>query len=195
MESNEKESNEFKRKVRKVWLPVLLCILIMINLLIVPKILTNQSSSFQPISVESSNTLLPSPSIPIQTIPPEQSVPKSEEKPITNEPQQEEPKKTEPVPPVVNKHKSNKNKQRVVPSVHSQSRNFRFALFFVVLLIAGLIFVMIVYKNERNFEYSKARSGNLDLSSSQRGNRKNNQQSNNGYYQLPDKPYEYYDNI
>lgn len=189
MERDEKESNEFKRKIRKVWLPVLLCILIMINLLIVPKILTNQPSSFQPISVESSNTPLPSPSIPIQTIPPEQSPPKTEEKPITTEPQKEEPKKTEPVPPVVNKHKS-KNKHRVVPSVHGQSRNFRFALFFVVLLIAGLIFVMIVYKNERNYEYSKSRSGDINFSS-----RNNNQQNNNGYYKLPDKPYEYYDNI
>lgn len=191
MERDEKESNEFKRKIRKVWLPVLLCILIMINLLIVPKILTNQPTSFQPISVESSNTPLPSPSIPIQTIPLEQPTPKPEEKPITNEPQQEEPKKVDPVPPVVNKHKGTKNKQRVVPSTHSQSRNFRFALFFVVLLIAGLIFVMIVYKNERNYEYSKARSGNINFSSSQN----NNQQNNNGYYKLPDKPYEYYDNI
>lgn len=192
MENTNKESDALKRKIRKVWLPVLLCILIVLNLTIAPKLLSHYTPNYQPVSVENSNIQIP-PSIPLETLPPSSSSsvsgePKNE-KPIVLEPTKEEKEKKtnkneKPVPQPQN-NKKNK-KPRFIPSSHGQSRNFRFFLFFLVILITGLIFVLIVTKTERNFEYSKARSNTITI---------DNNAEMNGYHNIPDRPYESYDHI
>lgn len=192
MENTNKETEALKRKIRKVWLPVLLCVLIVLNLTIAPKILSHYTPSYQPVSVENSNIQIP-PSIPLETLPPTSSSPVSEgpknEKPIALEPTQEKKEeKTNKNEKPVSHHQNNKNnkKTRFIPSSHGQSRNFRFFLFFLVILITGIIFVLIVTKTERNFEYSKARSNKITI---------DNNAEINGYINIPDRPYENYDHI
>ena len=189
---NNKESDALKRKIRKVWLPVLLCVLIVLNLTIAPKLLSHYTPNYQPVSVENSNIQIPQ-SIPLDTLSPASSSPVTEnpktEKPIVLEPtkdaQEEKANKYEK--PVSQPQNNKKNKKaRFIPSSHGQSRNFRFFLFFLVILITGLIFVLIVTKTERNFEYSKARSNKITIG---------NNAEMNGYHNIPDRPYENYDHI
>ena len=81
---NNKESDALKRKIRKVWLPVLLCVLIVLNLTIAPKLLSHYTPNYQPVSVENSNIQIPQ-SIPLDTLSPASS------SPVTVNPKTEKP--------------------------------------------------------------------------------------------------------
>lgn len=206
MERESKERNaEIKRKIRKVWLPFLLCVLIVVNLMVVPKIFENNGVVFQSVSMpigieEGSIQLLPPVAVRLDKDNDNDNVGRNEDEMNVNDDNDNvvvissgEVGKESVVEQNDNNNNINKEKKGGRRTQHVQHRGFRLFLFLLIVIIVMLIFLMIIYNNEKNYEYSQSRA---NIYSSQLNNGINNNNNlnnnNNGYSKLPD---EYYDNI
>ena len=212
MERASKERNaEVMRKIRKVWLPFLLCVLIVVNLMAVPKIFENNGVVFQSVSMpigieEGSIQLLPPVAVRIDKDNDNGNVGRNENEinvnddndndnvvVISKESSGEVGKESVVEQNDNNNNNVNKEKKGERRTQHVQHRGFRLFLFLLIVIIVMLIFLMIIYNNEKNYEYSQSRA-NIYSSQLNNGgdNNNNNLNNNNGYSKLPD---EYYDNI
>ena len=205
MERASKERNaEVKRKIRKVWLPFLLCVLIVVNLMVVPKIFENNGVVFQSVSMpigieEGSIQLLPPVAVRIDKNNDNGNVGRNEDEINVNDDNDNvvviskessgEVGKESVVEQNDNNNNNNVNKEKKGERRHVQHRGFRLFLFLLIVIIVMLIFLMIIYNNEKNYEYSQSRANIYSSQLNNGGNNNNN--NNNGYSKLPD---EYYDN-
>ena len=210
MERASKERNaEVMRKIRKVWLPFLLCVLIVVNLMVVPKIFENNGVVFQSVSMpigieEGSIQLLPPVAVRIDkdndngngnVVRNENEINVNDDNDnvvVISKESSDEVGKESVVEQNDNNNNNNVNKEKKGKrrTQHVQHRGFRLFLFLLIVIIVMLIFLMIIYNNEKNYEYSQSRA---NIYSSQLNNGgDNNNNNNNGYSKLPD---EYYDNI
>ena len=143
---NKNKNNLLKKQIRKVWLPLILFFLLLINLSFLPNIFTilnNNDIKLQPLlginddinllsnhfNIENNNEINENELNKI-----EQNDKKFEEK------ENNENKNSE----IIENENNNDNNKNV------QSKGFRYFLFLYVLFITGLLFILIVYKEESN---------------------------------------------
>ena len=168
----DKERNaEVKRKIRKVGLPCLLCVLIVVNLMIVPKIFESNHIAFESVNMpmaieEGSIQLLPPVAVRKESIQEEirNSVDDNDNKDndvvvidnnANNEAGQE---KQSGIAQNGDKGDNANTKEGKKGRTHVQHRGFRLLLFLLVVVIVSLIFIMIIYNSEKNYEHSRARA-------------------------------------
>lgn len=212
---NKERKAEVMRKIRKVWLPFLLCVLIVVNLMVVPKIFENNGVVFQSVSMpigveEGSIQLLPPVAVRVDKDKENDNVGRNDNDEmdvnddndndnvvvISKESSDEVGKESVVEQNDNNNNNVNENKKGGRRTQHVQHRGFRLFLFLLIVIIVMLIFLMIIYNNEKNYEYSQSRaniySSQLNNGVDNTNNNNLNNNNNNGYSKLPD---EYYDNI
>ena len=211
---NKERKAEVMRKIRKVWLPFLLCVLIVVNLMVVPKIFENNGVVFQSVSMpigveEGSIQLLPPVAVRVDKDKENDNVGRNDNDDeidvnddndnvvvISKESSDEVGKESVVEQNDNNNNNVNENKKGGRRTQHVQHRGFRLFLFLLIVIIVMLIFLMIIYNNEKNYEYSQSRaniySSQLNNGVDNTNNNNLNNNNNNGYSKLPD---EYYDNI
>ena len=207
---NKERKAEVMRKIRKVWLPFLLCVLIVVNLMVVPKIFENNGVVFQSVSMpigveEGSIQLLPPVAVRVDKDKENDNVGRNDNEDemdvnddndnvvVISKESSDEVGKENVVEQNDNNNKNvNENKKGGRRTQHVQHRGFRLFLFLLIVIIVMLIFLMIIYNNEKNYEYSQSRANIYSSQLNNGGDNTNNNNNNNGYSKLPD---EYYDNL
>jgi len=143
---NKNKNNSIKKQIRKIWLPLILFFLLLINLSFLPNIfniLNNNDIKLQPLIGINDDINLLSNYLNIENYNEnnENDINKIEE----NDKKFNETKDNNfAITEITEKENINDNNKNV------QSKGFRYFLFLYVLFITGLLFILIVYKEESN---------------------------------------------
>ena len=142
---NKNKNNLIKKQIRKVWLPLILLFLLLINLSFLPNIFTilnNDEIKLQPLLGINDDINLLSNYFNIEN---NNETNENELNKIDqNDNKNEEKENNENKNSEIIENENNDNNKTV------QSKGFRYFLFLYVLFITGLLFILIVYKEESN---------------------------------------------
>lgn len=196
------------RKIRKMAFPIMLCILIVLNLTILPNAFNRDRFIVNEPQISSSSSTQ-TPSIPLEPNQPNSNVipvppvtidnkEKEEKENETKETKDNKNDDSNKIPPLsenVNIKEPAKQSKAIDKrkfganvTVHSQSGGFRFYCFFLFLFIVGLMYITAVMKTEADENHDN-KKGKKDNNTQQSG------PESEGYIQLGNRLGEYYDKI